>query len=272
MVTACPVRPSRPAVSTVHLQPDVKKIPHIDAILSYENHSFPVKVLIDSRASGNCISSLCLDHLNIPRHRNVRSYQISNIQGKLLGKGLVRHRTPDVILRIGCLHMERISLLVLEEATVDIVLGRPWLAQHHPDIHWTSGEVLRWSKSCLRRCITAFPISKKTSSDAAVCSTTIESPASPCSLQTPAAYQAFQDVFSKAAATKLPPHRPWDFNIDLLPNYLRAMSTPFRSQNEPPWRSTFARRYNRGSFDLPPHLRLPVSSLWPRRVEVYVPA
>ncbi len=70
---------------------------------------------------------------------------------------------------------------------MDIVLGCPWLAQHHLDIHWTSGEVLRWSKSCLRRCITAFPIPKQNSSDAAICSTTSESPASPCSLQIPTA-------------------------------------------------------------------------------------
>ncbi|KAL0200281.1 hypothetical protein M9458_003468, partial [Cirrhinus mrigala] len=33
----------------------------------------------------------------------------------------------------------------------------------------------------------------------------------------PAEYRAYQDVFSKLAATHLPPHRPWDCAIDLLP-------------------------------------------------------
>ncbi|KAI2656629.1 Transposon Tf2-9 polyprotein [Labeo rohita] len=33
----------------------------------------------------------------------------------------------------------------------------------------------------------------------------------------PLAYRVFQDVFSKSAATRLPPHRPWDCAIDLLP-------------------------------------------------------
>ncbi|KAL0195021.1 hypothetical protein M9458_008593, partial [Cirrhinus mrigala] len=33
----------------------------------------------------------------------------------------------------------------------------------------------------------------------------------------PAEYTAFQDVFSKQAATHLPPHRPWDCAIELLP-------------------------------------------------------
>lgn len=34
----------------------------------------------------------------------------------------------------------------------------------------------------------------------------------------PPDYVAFQDVFSKQAATHLPPHRPWDCAIDLLPD------------------------------------------------------
>ncbi len=35
----------------------------------------------------------------------------------------------------------------------------------------------------------------------------------------PSDYRAFQDVFSKQAATQLPPHRPWDCAIDLQPGY-----------------------------------------------------
>ncbi|KAL0187607.1 hypothetical protein M9458_014706, partial [Cirrhinus mrigala] len=35
--------------------------------------------------------------------------------------------------------------------------------------------------------------------------------------QFPQEYRAFQDIFSKVAATHLPPHRPWDCAIDLLP-------------------------------------------------------
>ncbi|KAL0177072.1 hypothetical protein M9458_025966, partial [Cirrhinus mrigala] len=39
----------------------------------------------------------------------------------------------------------------------------------------------------------------------------------PISLKIPAEYMAFQDVFSKQAATRLSPHRPWDCAIELLP-------------------------------------------------------
>ncbi len=213
----CPIRPTRPAVSTVQILPDVSKLPHIDALLIHMNQSFPAKVLVDSGASGNFISSLFLTQINVPRHRNATHYQITNIQGKPLGKGLVRSRTPEVTLRIGSLHSEYISFLVLEDATVDIVLGRPWLALHHPDIHWNSGEVLKWSDYCFKECLTNLPEPPQANTAAFVCSTSIESPIPQCTVQIPTEYQAFQDVFSKSAATRLPPHRPWDCAIDLLP-------------------------------------------------------
>ncbi len=214
---SCPVRPTCSAVSTVHLHPDVSNIPHIDAQLIHLNQSFPVKILVDSGASGNFISSLSLLQIKLPRLRCTTSYRISNIQGKPLSKGLVHHRTPEVTLRIGNFHTEQISFLVLEEATVDIVLGRPWLARHHPDIHWSSGEVLKWSESCFGKCLTDLPTPGRTIPSVSICSTTIESPVSHNSVQIPAAYRTFQDMFSKVAATRLPPHRPWDCAIDLLP-------------------------------------------------------
>ncbi|RXN13228.1 H ACA ribonucleo complex non-core subunit NAF1 [Labeo rohita] len=36
------------------------------------------------------------------------------------------------------LHEESISFLILPEATVDILLGRPWLEEHNPHIRWST--------------------------------------------------------------------------------------------------------------------------------------
>ncbi|KAI2657950.1 Transposon Tf2-11 polyprotein [Labeo rohita] len=52
---------------------------------------------------------------------------------------------------------------------------------------------------------------------APVASAQIESPEPAFTPDIPAEYMAFQDVFSKQAATHLPPHWPWDCAIDLLP-------------------------------------------------------
>ncbi|KAL0173110.1 hypothetical protein M9458_033421, partial [Cirrhinus mrigala] len=48
-------------------------------------------------------------------------------------------------------------------------------------------------------------------------STRVESLEPSFTPEIPAEYTAFQDVFSKQAATHLPPHRPWDCAIELLP-------------------------------------------------------
>ncbi len=44
--------------------------------------------------------------------------------------------------KIGNLHEEEIKFLVLEGPTVDIILGRPWLILHSPEIKWESSENL----------------------------------------------------------------------------------------------------------------------------------
>ncbi len=148
----------------------------VDALLRYRNQSFPVKILIDSGAAGNFISSRTLAEFKIPRCRNNTTYQITTVQGKPLGKGLVRHHTPEVSLRIGCFHIERISLLVLEEAVVDVVLGRPWLSKHQPTIDWRSGEVLKWNSGCKQGCQRDLPVPISNKTSISICSTTIESP------------------------------------------------------------------------------------------------
>ncbi len=139
-------------------------------------------------------------------------------------------------LHIGCFHEERISLLVLEEAVVDVVLGRPWLAKHQPTIDWRSGEILKWDSGCKQRCLRNLSVPVSNNASLSICSTTIESPETCQVSHVPSKYQSFKDVFSKEAATHLPPHRPWDCCTG--PSYPEDISTHCRSRREPPWRST----------------------------------
>ncbi len=170
---ACPVRPPRPAVSTIQIAPDVSNMSLVDALLRYHNQPFPVKILIDS---GNFISSRTLAGFKIPRCRNDTTYQITTVQGKPLGKGLVRHRTPEVSLLNGCFHIERISLLVLEEAVVDVILGCPWLSKHQPTIDWRSRDILKWNSGCKQGCLKDLPVPISNHTSLSICSTTMESP------------------------------------------------------------------------------------------------
>ncbi len=174
----------------------------------------------------------------IPRCRNDTTYQITTVQGNPLGRGLVRYHTPEVSLHIGCFHIERISLLVLEEAVVDVVLGRPWLAKHQPTIDWRSREILKWNSGCKQRCLRDLPVPVSNKASLSICYTTIESPETYQVTHVPPEYQSFKDVFSKEAATHLPPHRPWDCCIDLrhgakLPKgHIYPLSIPERTAME----------------------------------------
>ncbi|KAK3548372.1 hypothetical protein QTP70_011698 [Hemibagrus guttatus] len=69
--------------------------------------------------------------------------------------------------------------------------------------------------------ITRKPVSRRQVSRSAgpvlFPATSIESPFVNRSLEIPACYTPFSDVFCPKRASKLPPHRPWDCAIDLLP-------------------------------------------------------
>ncbi len=104
---------------------------------------------------------------------------------------------------------------VVKRPTVDLILGCPWLLQHSPAVRWESSEILRWSESFFQNCISNIPVPPVCPSSFQINSALVESP-EPLEQNTiPSDYVAFQDVFSKQAATSLPPHRPRDCAIDL---------------------------------------------------------
>ncbi len=175
--------------------------------------------MVDSGSSGNFISQDLIARLHLPRQRHARELRVETIIRKALGCGCVRFETPPLRLRIGNLHEEEIVFLVREEATVDLILGRPWLIIHSPEIRWETSEVIRWSEFCHQHCLKGIPRSRLQSPAAQVASMRVESPEPSTTPIIPSDYRAFQDVFSKQAATKLPPHRPLDCAIDLLPGH-----------------------------------------------------
>ncbi|KAK3559695.1 hypothetical protein QTP86_017674 [Hemibagrus guttatus] len=143
-------------------------------------------------------------------------YQIHAVTGKPLRQ--VRYSVGPLQLQINVLLMEEIQLLVLEDSTADVILGHPWLEQHNPIISWRTGEILKWGNQCFNDCFPEFPIpSIPKSEKVQVYTTSVESPLEKRSTDIPACYSHFSDVFCPKEASKLPPHRPWDCAIDLIP-------------------------------------------------------
>lgn len=143
---------------------------------------------------------------------------------------------------------ERISLMVLEGSTVDLIIGRPWMSQHDPNINWNSGEILQWSESCFKDCLSSMvkPPARHACLHTAYSSpcvhmnsTSVICPEIESKVEIPAECRAFQDVFSKRLATHLPPHLPWDCAIDLLPGATppKGKVYPLSIRNRRPWRS-----------------------------------
>ncbi|ROL51045.1 Retrotransposon-derived protein PEG10 [Anabarilius grahami] len=115
--------------------------------------SVSAQALISSGSAGNFISHHLLQRLNIKRKRCSQDLEVHTILGKPLGHGHIRHFSPTVTLCIGCLHLEKISFMVLEGSTADIILGCLWMLQHEPKINWNSGEILQWGESCFHDCL-----------------------------------------------------------------------------------------------------------------------
>ncbi|KAI2654629.1 Retrotransposon-derived protein PEG10 [Labeo rohita] len=167
------------------------------------------------QSSGNFISQECLSQLQLARQRHFQEYSVNTIQGKPLGHGKVRYSSPLITLQVGLFHKEDLRFLVLEDSTVSVILGCPWLHQHIPKLRWDPFDIIHCNEQCYDQCLSNLPLPR--SIPVPLASTQVESPEPEFSLEIPAEYVAFQDVFSKQAATRLPPHQPWDCAIKLLP-------------------------------------------------------
>uniref|UniRef100_A0A4W5NN01 ribonuclease H n=1 Tax=Hucho hucho TaxID=62062 RepID=A0A4W5NN01_9TELE len=122
--------------------------------------------------------------------------------------GEVTHSTVPVQLRFSGNHSETIQFLIASPH-VPVVLGLSWLQKHNPMIDWTTSSILGWSPFCHSHCLQAAqPSSSRLPQDV---SKTVDVSAIPTE------YHDLLEVFSKARATSLPPHRPYDCAIDLLP-------------------------------------------------------
>ncbi len=110
-----------------------------------------------------------------------------------------------------------------------VVLGHPWLTQHNPRVDWGRNTVLEWSRACYASCLVSAGFS--------VCDSVLQEEMGNLS-NVPEEYLDLKEVFSKSRAASLPPHRPYDCAIDLVPGMsppkgrLYSLSVPEREAME----------------------------------------
>ncbi len=216
VISSCPTHPPRLLVSSIQPVPQNMSPLTIVVTLITPHISLAVHALLDSGSAGSFISGSLCRQLKIPTAVNPKTYQIQSITGKSLSRHNVRYLAGPITLRVGLLHEENIQLLVLEEANTDIILGRPWFTVHEPQIAWRTGDILKWGNQCFPDCFPSLPRpSPPAKPILSLNAMSIESPVDQQSVDIP--YSHFSDVFCPKKASQLPPHRPRDCAIYLLP-------------------------------------------------------
>ena len=179
----------------------------LHATLSWKDQTLEVLALIDSGADESFLDTRLVKQLGLPTEPLEEPQEASTLDGRLLAR--VTTRTCPVQLQLSGNHFEQISLFVIDSPFIPLVLGLSWLSIHNPHIDWTAGKIKNWSPTCLARCLrSALPPS-----------VTLQKPkpVPPDLSLIPAEYHGISEVFCKQQALSLPPHRPYDCAINLLP-------------------------------------------------------
>ena len=179
---------------------------HLPVSVSWSDQSISVGALVDSGADDCLIDYEFANQAGISLVPLPTPLSVQALNGSHLGN--VTQQTVPLSLVISGNHVEVIQFKVLNSSSAPLVLGRPWLIKHNPHISWASGEIKSWGESCFTDCLrSATPPSGKTRPRTEP----------PDLTGVPHVYHDIGAVFSKESALSLPPHRPYDCAIDLLP-------------------------------------------------------
>ena len=175
--------------------------------------------LVDSGADENLMDQQLAERLGLEMYPLSKPLDATALDGRLLCQ--VSHRTQLVRLDIKGNHSELISFHIFHSSLHPLILGLPWLIKHNPHIDWSTGNVLSWGKDCFVTCAPSVcSVKSVPGSDASapeVSPPCLSSSEPPDLTGVPPCYHDQHEVFSKSRATSLPPHRPYDCCIDLLP-------------------------------------------------------
>ncbi|KAI2665820.1 Transposon Tf2-6 polyprotein [Labeo rohita] len=211
----CPTRPPRPPTSVSNVNFSLNRC-EIPVTLIFGGVPVRTTALIDSGAAGNFMDSDFAITNRLPILSCTPPVAVAALGRRPLGSGRINHTTDDLTLLIKPSHQETIRFFIITSPQTPLILGYPWLNQHEPTISWTQGIITHWSSHCQQHCTqpaTSFSATPTRLTPSSVI---------------PTEYQDLIKAFSQTKATQLPPHRPGDCAIDLIPG-----STPPRGRVYP---------------------------------------
>ncbi|KAI2661634.1 Transposon Tf2-6 polyprotein [Labeo rohita] len=201
---SCPTRPPRPPTSVSENRPCLNRC-EIPVLLISDGRSIKTTALIDSGAAGNFIDKDFVRSNQLPTLSCVSPVSVAALDGRPLGSGRIDHTTHDLTLRLEPDHQETIRFFIISSPQSPIILGFPWLNRHEPTISWAGGIITHWSPHCQQNCTPPAPKAPPCA-DTPLHNSTI-----------PMEYHDLLEAFSTVRASELPPHRPGDCAIELVP-------------------------------------------------------
>ncbi|KAL0152827.1 hypothetical protein M9458_051867, partial [Cirrhinus mrigala] len=206
----CPTRPPRPPTSVSKSSSNLNRC-ELSVTIQSEKIVVQTTALIDSGAAGNFMDIAFALANHLPLLPCASHLAVAAIDG--LRSDTQHHRRPHSAHRTRTPRNHPVfSHLFIHLHQSPIILGYPWLNQHEPNISWTQGTITHWSPHCQLHCRQPTTPSTQPAANNTI----------------PADYQDLLEAFSRTKATLLPPHRPGDCAIDLLPD-----STPPRGRIYP---------------------------------------
>ncbi len=197
--------------------------------LQWAAGSYDGSALLDSGAEESFLDRTLVHQLQIPTTMLHHTIPVSALDGQSLSD--ITHSTAPLTLITSGNHTETGTFFIIDSPLAPVVLGHSWLVRHNPRVNWGQNSVSEWSERCYASCLVSAcsPVSCVSLQDEAVNLSNV-----------PEEYLDLKEVFSKSRAASLPPHRPYDCAIDLVPGTsppkgrLYSLSVPER-----PWRNIF---------------------------------
>ena len=200
-----------------------------------------LSALVDSGAAVNLMDITLAKQLGIPTTPVAIPQPVQALDGRPLGSGQLDRVTAPLIMSTQDGHQETIHFWLTTTQQDPVVLGYPWLTVHEPQFLWATSSLLHWGTTCttaghlpantpaassISRVSTpespsrspfSSALSSVRSAGAPQTANILAPPTKTDLAQVPTFYHDLEEVFSKQRATTLPPHRPYDCAVDLLP-------------------------------------------------------
>ncbi|KAH0603707.1 uncharacterized protein H6S33_007366 [Morchella sextelata] len=197
--------------------------PIVNQSICFADKCFPCKVLLDTGATGPVLSAVFVDSFEVPKVKRDVPARVFGFTGEIM-KGTGHAFTqPLIIMSRG--HQTQLSFEIAPlPLGIDAILPNWWLKEHKSVIG-ANGEVSYDGENCKSRCFTdkepQIEMDESVLDDpeaqfiGSIC--LLEDESVNLRETLPSWLHKFLKVFLPSEADKLPPHRSYDYAIDLEP-------------------------------------------------------